>query len=163
MAAPFFNHAPQTASMYPVHHAALSILVGLVTVPFIGLEPPAAVLAFLLALAAGVGIDVDHVLLPMLLKGRRRQGVAWLLRPVPAFTRPRDLLDALSYEQLVFHRLLSHSTVLVVLFLVSREIPVLVPAVAALAAHIVADVAWDLSRGTYRDRMVQRRSRRSEN
>lgn len=137
--------------MRPVHHLGLSAVAATATVPFLPLDPVMTVAAVLLGIAVGVFIDVDHVLLPVA-RSRDPRGLAWLRHPVRAFRQPDDLLDELSYDRMVFHRLLSHSTVLIAFYLVSVEFPVLVPSVVAIAVHILSDVAWDLSRGTYPDR-----------
>ncbi len=136
--------------MYPLHHLVLSTVAAIATVPFLGLSPGMTAVAVVLGIAAGVLVDVDHVLLPAVYS-RSSAPFAWMRRPVRAFREPRSLLADVAYERMVLHRLLSHSTVLVAVYLVSLEFPVLVPAVAALIVHILADIVWDVARGNYRE------------
>lgn len=139
--------------MEPSRHLVISGAAGAAAAALAGLPFPAAVLWTAVAAAAGVLVDVDHVLLPMVVTGAWRPGVRWFFRPARAFVEPRALLDELEYPEMVFHRLATHTAAFLVLVLLARIEPLMAAAAVGVAAHIAADVAWDLSRGTYRDRL----------
>lgn len=138
--------------MDPDRHLVISGVAGAAAAIAAGLPPGTVVAWTVIAGAAGVLVDIDHVLLPMLVTGAWRRGGRWFLRPVTAFTRPGQVSDDLSYRTMVFHRLASHTAVFLGIAAAARLVPVLAAAVVGVGAHIVADVAWDLSRGTYRER-----------
>lgn len=138
--------------MEPSRHLVVSGAAGAAAAALSGLPFPAAVLWTAVAAAAGVLVDVDQVILPMVVTGAWRSGARWFFRPVRAFVRPGDLVEELEYPAMVFHRLATHTAAFLALALLARVEPLMAAAAVGVAAHIAADVASDLSRGTYRDR-----------
>jgi hypothetical protein len=148
-ASTYFNPVCVQNVMYPKQHAAISGIATLLFALWIGIAPEQTVVWLVIGMIAGVLIDVDHVVLGMIVDGRIDEGISWFLHPVAAVTQPDALLADMAYDTLVYHRLISHLLVLAVLAALSNTYPLLLPAVVGLAAHIVADVVWDVWNGTY--------------
>lgn len=135
--------------MYPRQHAVVSGAATLLYAVITSVSPVEIVLWTIIGVIAGVLIDVDHVILSMLVAHRVEEGISWFKRPVQAITSPDDLLEDMEYESLVFHRMISHGLVLVILIVLTRVHVLFLPAVIGLTAHILADILWDLKQGSY--------------
>lgn len=135
--------------MYPKHHAAVSGMATVLYAAWMQAEPVQMALWAVIGITAGVMIDVDHVLLGMLVDGRVAEGLSWFRQPVTAVTRPDALLADMEYDTMVYHRLLSHTVVLTVLVALIRFHSLFIPAAVGLAAHIAADVVWDVKQRSY--------------
>jgi len=100
----------------------------------------------LLGAVSGVLIDVDHALLSMIVKKRYKEGLKWFRKPVEAVSR---FLEEMDYDSLVYHRLVSHSAVLAVLFYLSTSYSLFVPVAFGVGVHLMCDIVYDLYCGSY--------------
>lgn len=138
-------------SVYSVHHAIVSLVVGLAAIAFL---PPVSVLGFavppaalaLYAVAAGVLIDLDHFLIARLRTDGWDALETCLASPRIAVSDQGEIFAPGDVG--VLSRLLSHHLVggLLVgtLALASRPLAVLTAVV--LYAHVVSDLVWDVRR-----------------
>jgi len=135
--------------LYPKQHALVSgtsvFIYSLIT----GLSPVNTFLWTILGTVSGVLIDVDHAILPMLLKKKYSEGLKWFKNPVKAITRPSEFLDDMEYDNLVYHRLVSHTTVLAFLIYLTGLSVLFVPISLAVGVHILCDLGYDLYNGSY--------------
>lgn len=137
--------------MYSTHHAAISLVVGGLTVyalepiSMLGYElPPVAALSY--AIALGVLIDLDHFLLARLRTGTWDAVRFCLSNPAAVIVDQGRIFEPGDVG--VLPRLLSHLLVggglVVLLALESVGLAILTAVVCY--AHLVSDVAWDLRR-----------------
>ena len=136
--------------MYSRDHALLSLAVAGAAVFVLDL-PIGWPLAVVLALVAGVGIDVDHFLVARLTTGEWTALRRCLANPRLVFLNQDEIFDPDAITEL--QRLLSHVVVVgvVVPGLALVDPPLSVFVAAVLYVHLLADLAWDNYRAS-RDR-----------
>ncbi len=133
--------------MRPDEHAVISGFVVFIAAQLAGFDTPDVLLWTVAGTAAGVLIDVDHALLSMVVKGRVREGLYWFRHPVKAMTDPDAFLADMEYPALVYHRMATHLAILVVIILLTGIHPLVIPVMIGVAAHVVADIVWDVHTG----------------
>lgn len=130
--------------MYPVYHAAVSVLVGLAAVAAVRPSRPVAVL--LAGVVAGTLIDLDHFLISRLDRGDWRELVRLARDPLPVFLGSRRLFTDASVGHT--ERLLSHVALgglLVGLTWLAWASAAAVVG-STLYAHVLADLVSDVRR-----------------
>lgn len=135
--------------MYPKQHALVSGAAVLAYSLFLNLPPTEIAVWVGIGMFTGVLIDVDHVLLSMVVAGRYEQGLSWFQRPMRAVLDPEALLEDMEYDRLLYHRLLSHLFVFVILVSLISVHRLFISAAAGLAVHIASDILWDMKQGSY--------------
>ncbi|MDY6778400.1 MAG: hypothetical protein SVU32_07045 [Candidatus Nanohaloarchaea archaeon] len=135
--------------MYPARHALVSGLVTAAAALLAGVSPPMFGVWIAAGTAAGTLIDVDHVLLAMLVRGRWKAGLSWFQRPFQAMLQPDALLSDVQYPGLARHRMVTHVAVFAVLVAGTRLHALFVPAAVGLGAHVAVDLVLDLRHGNY--------------
>ncbi len=137
--------------MYPREHALFSGAVVAAASTLAEIPTPEAFLWIGVGILTGVFIDVDHLFLAALIGGKREEALKWFRNPVGAVLKPRELMDDIRYSGrwIYVHRMVSHISVLVILILLMPFHDLFIPAAVGLAAHIAADVVWDLYHGNY--------------
>ncbi|WP_114575579.1 hypothetical protein [Saliphagus sp. LR7] len=143
--------------MYSVHHAIVSLIVGLAAVlvlppvSLFGAAVPPAVLV-LYAVAAGVLIDLDHFLIARLRTGGWDALETCLASPRIALSDQGEIFAPGDVG--VLSRLLSHHLIggLAVAALVLASRPLAVLTAVVLYAHVVSDLVWDVRGAATDDR-----------
>lgn len=140
--------------MYSRDHAILSVLVAVGGVVALDL-PVGPAVAVVVALAAGVGIDVDHFLVARLTTGEWAALRRCLATPRLVFLDQDAIFEPDAIWPL--QRLLSHvliaGVVVPALALWSVSMAVFVGAV--LYTHLLADLVWDVSQQDEYHRLVR--------
>jgi membrane-bound metal-dependent hydrolase YbcI (DUF457 family) len=129
--------------MYPKQHAVVSGIGTLVYAILYGLLPADVLLWTFLGMVAGVMIDVDHVVLSMIMTGRYRRGLFWIRQPVRALTEPREFLDDMGYDELWYHRIITHTLILASLVVLLDLHPLVRPVMVGVVFHLVADLLYE--------------------
>lgn len=133
--------------MWPKQHAAVSVtffsLYGLVFASSI----PEGLLWLVVGTAAGVLIDIDHVLLGIVV-GRHFEAIRWFRHPIHAMTKPGDLLDHIEYPRMVYDRTITHLLAITIAF-VLVELPLMGIVFLALCLHLSCDLIYDIQQGVY--------------
>ncbi|MDY6769784.1 MAG: hypothetical protein SVU88_02315 [Candidatus Nanohaloarchaea archaeon] len=131
--------------MYPAQHAATSGAAALLAALYLQLSPLTAAVWAIAGIAAGVLVDVDHVVLAVLLHGRWDAARTWIRQPVTAVLDPEAFLEDIDpAADLRGARILSHAAVLGAALLAVGRIPLATPVAVALSVHILVDIAWDV-------------------
>lgn len=135
--------------MYPKEHFITSGSGVLAYSIAIGLPLPEIIIWTVLGSSAGVLIDIDHAILSMVIKKRFKKGLKWFRQPLKAITKPESFLDDMSYEGLRYHRIISHTVILGILFFIKDFNPLLTPVTIGVGLHLLGDIAHDLNNKKY--------------
>ncbi|MDY6761795.1 MAG: hypothetical protein SVY41_01995 [Candidatus Nanohaloarchaea archaeon] len=137
--------------MYPRQHAVVSVLTASLYAAVTGITPVSILLWAVIGGVAGVFIDVDHLLLTAVVAGNQETALHWFRHPARALLKPRQLVDDIHYggRAIYVHRIGTHFAVLALLALLVNVHRLFIPAAVGVAAHIIADIVWDLHHGNY--------------
>ncbi len=99
--------------------------------------------------AAAVVIDIDHLILPAVVGGKKEESLEYLKKPFKAFTSPQEPFNDLHYEGMPFHRMISHFAALSVSYLLLDLGGVSVAVFMGVSSHIAADLYEDVIERRY--------------
>lgn len=131
--------------MYPRHHGPVSGAATLAAAVYYGLGAEAVVIWTALGAAAGVLIDADHIPVAMLFNDKVSEGIYWMKHPVRAVFNAVEMRNRIDPDKTLRpHRMASHLLILTVLIGLRGIHPLLLPVTIGVAAHTLADLAWDI-------------------
>lgn len=135
--------------MFPKQHAAVSGILVAIYAIVEGLSSTDILFWAFLGGISGVLIDVDHALLSIFIKKRYSKGLKWFRNPVKAISRPSEFLADMDYENLIYHRIISHTAVLGIVSYFSIFYSFLFPVTLGVGVHLICDLGYDLYRNSY--------------
>lgn len=128
--------------MWPKQHALVSAVFVSLYATLYAETIQVAVLWVCIGVAAGVLIDIDHVILGIVVK-KRYEGFSWFKKPLQAMLNPGELLDDIEYPAMIYHRTITH-LLIILASMTMLSWPVGRVVFLTLCLHLFCDIIHDI-------------------